>query len=161
MIFNLGVVIELGVMFAAGALVRVLGLKRALVLGLACSALRFALMALLPSPFWAVATQAFHGIMVVTLHVLPPAYLDGLAGDAYRTSMQGLYTVVVVGLTRLIGNQVGGRVADISLLWLFGASAVALAIAAVVLLVGFRAPSPDEETSADGPAPAGKPAAAA
>jgi PPP family 3-phenylpropionic acid transporter len=138
MIFILGVLIELGVMFAVGALVRALGFKGALVLGLACSALRFAIMALWPSPFWAVATQGLHGIMVITLHVLPPMYLDGLARDAYRTSMQGLYTMVVVGLTRLVGNQVGGRLADISLLWLFGASAGALAIGAVLLLVGFR-----------------------
>ncbi|HWN71277.1 MAG TPA: MFS transporter, partial [Haliangium sp.] len=129
------------VMLAVGALVRALGLKGTLVLGLACSALRFAIMALVPSPFWAVATQGFHGIMVITLHVLPPMYLDGLARDAYRTSIQGLYTVMVVGLTRLIGNQVGGRLADISLLWLFGASAVALAVAAVLLLVGFREPA--------------------
>jgi PPP family 3-phenylpropionic acid transporter len=126
------------VMFAVGALVRALGFKGALVLGLVCSALRFAIMALWPSPFWAVATQGLHGIMVITLHVLPPMYLDGLARDAYRTSMQGLYTMVVVGLTRLVGNQVGGRLADISLLWLFGASAGALAIGAVLLLVGFR-----------------------
>lgn len=139
-IFNLGVVIELGVMFAVGALIRRLGIKGALVVGLACSALRFAILALVPSPFWAVATQVFHGVMVITLHVMPPMYLDGLARDAYRTSMQGLYTMVVVGLTRLIGNQVAGRVADISLLWLFGASAVALVIAAALLLIGFREP---------------------
>jgi PPP family 3-phenylpropionic acid transporter len=159
MIFIVGVVIELGVMFAVGALVRALGLKGALVLGLACSALRFAIMALVPSPFWAVATQGLHGIMVITLHVLPPMYLDGLARDAYRTSMQGLYTMVVVGLSRLIGNQVAGRVADISLLWLFGASAVALAIAAVLLLVGFREPAP-QNPKAPEPAPEPAPGAA-
>jgi PPP family 3-phenylpropionic acid transporter len=153
-IFNLGVVIELGVMFAVGALIRALGLKGALVLGLACSALRFAILALVPSPFWAVATQVFHGVMVITLHVMPPMYLDGLARDAYRTSMQGLYTVVVVGLTRLVGTQVAGRVADISLPWLFGAGAVALAIAAVLLLIGFREPQdPKTPGLAPGPAP--------
>jgi MFS transporter, PPP family, 3-phenylpropionic acid transporter len=141
-IFIAGVLIELGMMFAVGALVRALGLKGALVLGLSCSALRFAIMALAPSPFWAVATQGFHGVMVITLHVLPPMYLDGLARDAYRTSMQGLYTMAVVGLTRLVGNQLGGRLADISLLWLFGAGAAALAIAAVLMLVGFREPAP-------------------
>ena len=146
-IFILGVVIELGVMFAVGALVRALGLKGALVLGLLCAALRFAIMALVPTPFWAVATQGFHGIMVVALHVLPPMYLDGLARDAYRTSMQGLYTMMVVGLTRLVGNQIAGRVADFSLLWLFGASAVVLLIAAALLLIGFREPEREPEPS--------------
>lgn len=148
-IFILGVVLELGVMFAVGALVRALGMKGALVLGLLCSALRFAIMALAPSPFWAVATQGFHGIMVITLHVLPPMYLDGLARDAYRTSMQGLYTMVVVGLTRLVGNQVGGRLAEVSLLWLFGASAAALAIAAVLLVVGFREQASGQDSGQD------------
>jgi PPP family 3-phenylpropionic acid transporter len=163
LIFILGVVLELGVMFAVGALVRALGIKGALVLGLACSALRFAIMALLPSPFWAVATQAFHGVMVITMHVLPPMYLDGLARDAYRASMQGLYTMVVIGVARLVGNQVAGRVADISLLWLFGATAVVLAIAAVLVLLAFRepaaaAPVAGAEPNARGAGNAGTPA---
>lgn len=142
LIFILGVVPELGVMFAVGALVRALGIRGALVLGLACSALRFVIMALLPTPFWAVATQALHGPMVITMHVLPPMYLDGLARDAYRTSMQGLYTMAVIGVARLVGNQMAGRVADISLLWLFGVTAGVLALAAVLVLLAFREPAP-------------------
>jgi PPP family 3-phenylpropionic acid transporter len=142
LIVILGVVIELGVMMAVGALVRTLGLKGALLLGVGATVVRFAILALLPSPFWAVATQVLHGLTVVALHVLPAMYLDSLAEDAYRTSIQGLYTMVVIGLTRLVGSQLAGRLAEVSLLWLFGAAAIALLCAALLLLVGFREGGP-------------------
>jgi PPP family 3-phenylpropionic acid transporter len=142
LIVILGVVVELGVMMAVGALVRTLGMKGALLLGLGATAVRFAILALLPTPFWAVATQVLHGLTVVALHVLPAMYLDSLAEDAYRTSIQGLYTMVVIGLTRLVGSQLAGRLAEVSLLWVFGAAAIALLCAALLLLVGFRDPRP-------------------
>lgn len=138
LIVILGVIVELGVMMAVGALVRTLGMKGALILGVVATAVRFAILALLPSPFWAVATQALHGLTVVSLHVLPTMYLDTLAEDAYRTSIQGLYTMVVIGLTRLVGSQLAGRLAELSLLWVFAAAASALLCAALLLLVGFR-----------------------
>jgi PPP family 3-phenylpropionic acid transporter len=159
LIVILGVVVELGVMMAVGALVRTLGMRGALVLGLGATAVRFAILALVPSPFWAVTTQALHGLTVIALHVLPAMYLDSLAEDAYRTSIQGLYTMLVIGVTRLVGSQLAGRLAEFSLLWLFGAAALAVLAAALLLLIGFRegAPARGQSNDRDGD-PDGAPA---
>jgi PPP family 3-phenylpropionic acid transporter len=152
LIVILGVVVELGVMMAVGALVRTLGMRGALVLGVGATVVRFAVLALAPSPFWAVATQALHGLTVIALHILPVMYLDSRAEDAYRTSIQGLYTMLVIGLSRLVGSQLAGRVAEVSLLWLFGAAALALLCAMILLLIGFRDRA-SEPGPGSGPAP--------
>lgn len=133
-----GVVLEIGVMLAVGPLLRRIGLTGTLVLGLGCAAARLALLALWPHPVVAVAVQGFHGMSVIALNVLPLIYLDSLAKDAYRSSMQGLYAMVVIGVARIAGSHLGGRLAEVSLLDVFGAGAIATAGATLMLLLWFR-----------------------
>ncbi|MEM6856135.1 MAG: hypothetical protein AAF593_17155, partial [Planctomycetota bacterium] len=46
-------------------------------------------------------------------------YLDGRAEPAYRHSIQGLYAVAVYGTGRIVGNLLGGWVAESSLTAVF------------------------------------------
>lgn len=131
-----GVVLELAVMLGVGKMTRGLGLKWLLVLGLGCMALRFALLGLAPSPFMAVATQVLHGITVIAMYVIPPIYLNTLAGDHFRSSVQGLYLMAVFGPARILGPILAGILGDVSLLTMFNVSA-ATTLAGTVLLAGW------------------------
>ncbi|ACY18896.1 MFS transporter [Haliangium ochraceum] len=154
----LGVIIELGVMAAVGAMVRAWGMRWTMVIGLACMVVRMIILAAWPTPFWAVATQIFHGMMVIAVHVLPPMYLDSLAHDSYRSSIQGLYTMLVIGLTRIVGSLVGGRIAEASLLDVFTVSAVVTAAAMLLFIVLFRdQPSENDATAAQSSPPRPRP----
>jgi hypothetical protein len=67
-------------------------------------------MALFPCPAVAIAVQVMHGLEVLALFVAPPVFINRLAGDEFRNSMQGVYTMSVSGLSRVIGGATAGLV---------------------------------------------------
>eukprot|EP00752_Nemacystus_decipiens_P013755 g12208.t1 len=136
----LGVVLELGVMTTVGLMTARFGLKRLIVFGLGVMALRFALLGALPNQHVAVWTQVLHGITVVAIYVVPPIYLNALAGDHFRSSIQGLYAMTVFGPSRIIGNILGGELADQSLPTMFIVFACSTLLAVIGLAVFMRLP---------------------
>lgn len=130
----IGVVIEIGCMLAFGWVLRKMGLRGLMAWGMAAIVVRMSLLWLFPNIWIAVGTQIFHGLMVLVLYVTPPIYLNRRAEPAYRNSIQGLYAMLVFGTGRLIGNGVGGYVAEVSvpLVFAFGAGLCALGAALVV-----------------------------
>lgn len=112
LISNLGVTVEIGFMLGFGWMLRGLGLKRLMLIGAVCMAVRFTLLGLFPNVGIAVGTQAFHGIMVIIIHVAPPIYLNHRATDRYRNSIQGLYAMLVFGTGRIFGNLIAGEIAQ-------------------------------------------------
>ncbi|MEX2213268.1 MAG: MFS transporter [Phycisphaeraceae bacterium] len=134
LIISIGVTIEIGFILAFGWMLRRWGLKAILIAGMFASAVRLALLGAFPTPFVAIGTQVFHGIWVVMLHVAPPGFINDHAGSRYRNSMQGLFVMLVYGTSRLIGNAVGGHIAEVSLRAVFFTGA-GLCMAAVVLMV--------------------------
>jgi MFS family permease len=109
-----------------------------MILGVACIAVRLFLLAFVPSDVVAIGTQAFHGMTVLVLHVAPPIYLNTRAGDAYRSSIQGLYAMTVAGAGRIIGSVLAGRVAEHSLTIMFAGCAGLCVIAAGLLYFAFH-----------------------
>ncbi len=148
----LGVVLELGVMACVGLMLANLGLKRLLVLALLVMAARFALLGVFPNQAVAVWTQVLHGITVVGIYVIPPIYLNALAGDHFRSSIQGLYAMTVFGPSRIAGNILGGELADVSLPMMFNLSAITTLLAAVAIAVFMRMPNELNENAEDVPA---------
>lgn len=147
----LGVVLELGVMTSVGLLTAKFGLKRVLVGGLLVMVIRFILLGLWIEQHVAVWTQVFHGITVVAIYVLPPVYLNALAGDHFRSSIQGLYAMAVFGPSRIVGNILGGELAEISLELLFNVIAATTLLAAIGLAVAMRLPKHAVEKVEDEP----------
>ena len=148
----LGVILELGVMACVGLMLTKFGLKRLLVLALVIMAARFALLGVFPNQPVAVWTQVLHGITVVGIYVIPPIYLNALAGDHFRSSIQGLYAMTVFGPSRIAGNILGGELADVSLPMMFNLSAVTTLLAAVAIAVLMRVPKQLDENAEDVPA---------
>jgi PPP family 3-phenylpropionic acid transporter len=138
LIANIGVVVEIGFMLGFGWLTARLTLRGLMIVGVGCIALRFVLLALVPTPAIAIGTQALHGMMVLVLHVAPPIYLNGRARDAYRNSIQGLYAMLVSGAARIIGSAVAGIIAERSIAMAFAGAAGLSVIATGLFWFAFR-----------------------
>jgi PPP family 3-phenylpropionic acid transporter len=136
---NFGVVAEVVTIVLYARLLAAAGskglLKRLMVLGVACTALRMALLAAAPNAAIAVGTQVFHGVLVLAMLVAPPQFLDRHAEDWYRNSMQGVYAMLVPGVGRIVGTLAAGPIARWSLQGVFACSA--LLCLAATLLVAF------------------------
>lgn len=137
LIVNIGVAVEVVFMLAFGRLLASLGLRRLVLLGTACMTVRMAMLALWPSVPVAIASQLFHGIMVITVHVAGAVYLNSLAEDRYRNSIQGLYAMAVFGVGRLVGNLLAGWCAAWGLPAVFLLAGGLTAAAAVIFAVAF------------------------
>jgi PPP family 3-phenylpropionic acid transporter len=144
LITNLGVIVEIAFILCAGWIMRHIGLRGVLIIGILSQVARMVLLALWPGVAMAVASQVFHGPMVLALYVLAPMYLDHRAAPGYRNSMQGLYALAVFGIARMVGTAGGGHVSDhfgkdtlAGLQAAFWLSA-ALGGAAVILAITFR-----------------------
>ncbi|HZN66955.1 MAG TPA: MFS transporter [Tepidisphaeraceae bacterium] len=132
---NLAVFIEIFFVYGCGALVRVLGVRKLLLLATIATATRFALLAASEHVAVAFATQAFHGIFLVAVGVLPQMILDENAGDRFRHSMQGVF-VMVTGSGRVVASAVSGPIAAWSISGLYGCAA-ALCVAAGLILFAY------------------------
>ena len=110
LIINLGVALEIGFTVAMPWLQQRIRLKGVLVAGLACMAGRLILLTFFPTPAIAVAVQVFHGLEVLALYIGPVMFLDRLARDEFRNSIQGVFTMVIGGVSRVIGGLLAGAV---------------------------------------------------
>lgn len=137
LIAQIGVVIEIFFMLSFGRLTRRLGFKGVMILGVSGIAARMVLLAAWPTALIAVGTQVFHGIQVLGMQVVPPVFLNRFAEEKFRHSMQGLYTILIVGIARLVGGQLSGIVAERNLLWAFWGAAALSALAGVLILFAF------------------------
>ncbi len=146
LVINIGVAVEVFFTLWMPRLQATLRLKGIMVVGLICMALRMVLLAMFPSVWMAVITQLVHGMEVLALFVAPVMFLDRLAGDRYRNSIQGVFTMTVGGVSRILGAILSGFVAStFGLGWLLAyAAGLALIALAVIIFKFRRIPAPGE-----------------
>lgn len=137
LIANVGTAGEIVYMYAFVWLARVMTVRRLMYVGALAATVRYLLLAGSASTSVAVATQALHGLMILAMGVVPPIFLNARATDAYRNSMQGLYTMVVIGGAKVIGSQVFGRIAEHGLGVAFYVAAGLCGVATVLLYFAF------------------------
>jgi MFS transporter, PPP family, 3-phenylpropionic acid transporter len=119
-----GVVVEIPFMLGFGRLLRWLGPRRLMLWSVAAMVLRMGVLAVWIHPVVAIASQGFHGLQVLAIHVLPAVYLNDHAEDHYRSSMQGLFRMGVLGVGRVAGSLLGGWIAAVDVRWVFAAAGV-------------------------------------
>ena len=95
-------------MLGFGPLRRRFRLKGVLVLGIAAMVTRLTLLSQAPGLWAALAVQSLHGLEALALYVVPMIYIDRLAGDRFRSSIQGAYTMTVIACSRPLGALVAG-----------------------------------------------------
>ena len=110
LIFNVGVLLEIGYSIAMPWMQRRFGLKKIISAGLALMTMRMLLLAFFPNPMIAVATQIFHGLEVLALFVAPQIFINRLAGDEFRNSIQGAFTMTAGGLSRVLSGVTAGLI---------------------------------------------------
>ena len=111
MIMNIGVVIEITFMLGFGRILRFFGPRGLMLLGSGVMALRLTLLAAFAHPAVAIGIQIFHGMMVLVMQIGPVVLIDRMAQDRFRHSMQGLFTMAVLGAGRIAGNLLMGPIA--------------------------------------------------
>lgn len=144
LIANVGVVLEIGFMLAFERLRSRIGLRGLIIAGVGAALARLALLAFLPGAFAAVALQVGHGITIIGLLVAPVMYLNTLAGDSYRNSVQGLYVMLVAGVFAVLGNFLSGQLAEAGLLTLYRTAFVVCACGGILIATSFLWPKRPE-----------------
>ena len=109
-----------------------------MLLGCALMATRMLLLAAFPNPAVAIGIQLFHGMMVLLLQVGPVVIIDKLAEDRFRHSIQGLYSMLVIGGGRIVGNLIVGPIAGNGYQAAYWWATGLVLVAGLMLLVGYR-----------------------
>jgi MFS family permease len=149
-IMSLGQVSEILTMLVLGLVLKKLGWKLTMLIGILGHAGRFAVYAFFAASPWAIVTvQIFHGICYAFFFATVYIFVDTYFPKDVRSSAQGLFNVMILGLGVLAANTLGpwllqsvftaGGVTDFRSMFLLPCL-TALA-AAVLLAVAFRPPA--------------------
>jgi len=141
LISSAGVIPEIGYILAFGWVLRKLGIRWLLILGMTAVVVRMGLLWMVPTVTVAVGTQLLHGLIVLVIFILPPVYLNHRAEPAYRNSIQGLYTVLVFGSGGIVGSILSGQISQAyggDVLKPFAVTAVIAAVATLLVLLFFK-----------------------
>jgi len=137
LIINLGALGEVFYTLAFPWFRRVLGEKGILLAGLGLMTLRMTLLSWFPSVPMAILVQLGHGLEILALFVLVPMLLNRLAGDHFRNSMQGAFSMFMGG-SRLLGTLIAGHAIERDILHALGVAACLGALAWTIVALGYR-----------------------
>jgi len=144
LVLSLGVAIEIAYIFGLGPLRRWLGIRGLLVVGLGAMSLRLIILAVFPTVTTALAIQLLHGIEILAVFLVPITYLNSVASDGFRNSIQGVFTVLVVVPTRFIGPLLAGWIREIADTATVLYTAAGLSGIGMLILFFFFKPTPTE-----------------
>jgi hypothetical protein len=146
-VMSIGQVAEIGTMALLGIVLKSLGWRTTMTLGVLGHAVRFAVFAFAPSPELVVAVNLLHGVCYAFFFATVYIFVDEFFPKDARASAQGLFNFLILGLGPFVANFVwtglGERFRtadgyDFHRLFLYP-SGVALA-AALLLFACFRPP---------------------
>ena len=150
-VMSIGQVAEIVTMAVLGATLARLGWRATMVIGILGHAARFAVYAWFPeSAGMIIAVQVLHGICYAFFFATVYIFVDAHAPTDIRTSAQGLFNLQILGIGTLVANSIcpwllqrvytTGGVTDFS--GLFMVPLAAASVAAIVLAVAFKPPTP-------------------
>lgn len=145
---SVGQIAEILTMAVLGYVLKSLGWRYTMVIGVLGHAVRFAVFALFPDPYVAVAVNIVHGICYAFFFATLYIFVDEYFPKDARTSAQGLFNFLILGMGPITSRYVWGAVqtaftnADgvVEYSRLFFVPSGAAAIAAIMLLLFFHPP---------------------
>jgi nucleoside transporter len=150
-VMSIGQIAEIATMAFLGYCLKRLGWRTTMVIGILGHAARFAVFAFYPNPTAAIAVNILHGICYAFFFATVYIFVDEFFPKDARSSAQGLFNFLILGLGPFVGNFAGGQleaafttgtgkaaVTDFKKLFLIPAG-VAL-FAALLLFLFFRPP---------------------
>jgi nucleoside transporter len=106
---SVGQFAEIGTMAVLGVFLKKLGWRWTMTIGIMGHAVRFAVFALLPDPGIAVAVNVLHGICYAFFFATVYIFVDEFFPKDARSSAQGLFNLLILGIGPLVGNYFGPR----------------------------------------------------
>jgi MFS family permease len=107
-VMSLGQVSELLTMLVLGMVLKKLGWRATMLIGILGHAARFAVYAFFPSHPWMIVTiQVLHGICYAFFFATVYIFVDTYFPKDVRSSAQGLFNVMILGLGVLVANTLG------------------------------------------------------
>ncbi len=146
-VMSIGQIAEIGTMAVLGTVLKRLGWRYTMVLGILGHVVRFGIFALVPNPTIAVLINVLHGICYAFFFATVYIFVDEFFPKDARTSAQGLFNFLILGVGPFVANFVwpvlGDRlkvdgVYQFNQIFLYP-SGVAL-VAAVLLFLFFHPP---------------------
>jgi MFS family permease len=158
-IMSIGQVAEILTMFILGATLVKLGWKTTMVIGILGHAARFAVYAFFPqSASFIITVQVLHGVCYAFFFATVYIFVDAYFPKDVRSSAQGLFNVMVLGLGALVANSIcpfllQNKFTDdgvVDFKGLFLVPCVVGLAAAVVLAIAFHPPKNVAATAGEG-----------
>jgi nucleoside transporter len=145
-VMSIGQIAEIGTMAILGYVLKTLGWRTTMVIGILGHAARFAAFAFLPYPEVAIAANLLHGICYAFFFATVYIFVDEYFPKDARSSAQGLFNVLILGVGPFVGTWVSVRLGAIYALGadnfdfkgIFLVPCVTAIFAAALLLVLFR-----------------------
>jgi nucleoside transporter len=159
-VMGIGQIAEIGTLAFLGYVLKSLGWRTTMVIGVLGHAVRFTVFALYPEAWAAISVNILHGICYAFFFATVYIFVDEFFPKDARASAQGLFNLLIIGLGPIVGNFVGGqleeaftdsqKVVDYHKLFLVPAG-MGL-VAALILLLFFHPPKKADAAGKEMPA---------
>ena len=110
-VMSIGQIAEIGTMAALGGVLKKLGWRTTMVLGILGHAVRFSVFALMPDPVSAVLVILLHGVCYAFFFATVYIFVDEFFPKDARSSAQGLFNFLILGFGPFVANEVWPRLA--------------------------------------------------
>jgi MFS family permease len=158
---SVGQFAEIGTLAVLGFFLKKLGWKWTMTIGILGHAVRFAVFAFFPDPVPAITVNILHGICYAFFFATVYIFVDEFFPKDVRSSAQGLFNLLILGIGPLVGNFIGPRMGklfttstgevDFSRMFLIPAGTAL--VGAILLAVLFHPPEKGTPEDAKGGAP--------
>lgn len=106
-IMSIGQVAEIGTMAILGYVLKSLGWRTTMIIGILGHAVRFAVFAFAPVAWVAITANLLHGVCYAFFFATVYIFVDEFFPKDIRSSAQGLFNALILGLGPIAGNTLG------------------------------------------------------
>jgi len=147
-VMKIGQLAEILTMLVLGYVLKSLGWRTTMIVGVLGHAARFTVFAFYPEPWAAVAVNVVHGICYAFFFATVYIFVDEFFPKDVRSSAQGLFNVLILGVGPFVANLICGQLGAIYKVGdtlnysaIFQYSMGAAAVGAIILALFFHPPS--------------------
>jgi MFS family permease len=157
-VMKIGQIMEIVTMIFLGYVLKRLGWRWTMILGVLGHAARFAVFAFFPEMVPAILINVLHGICYAFFFATVYIFVDDIFPKDARSSAQGLFNVMILGIGPVVANYVCGRLQqtytvdgklDFHAVFLYSMGAAL--VAALILLLFFHPPAKAAEKIPESP----------
>ncbi|MCX7048819.1 MAG: MFS transporter [Candidatus Sumerlaeota bacterium] len=111
-IWILGPLSEIPMIFFSSAIIRRIGARNMLALGVAGTVVRLTGLAIAPNLWWVLPLQALHALTFGAFHTSSIHFLNRLAPPDMKQSATTLFSALALGCAAIAGNAIGGTLIE-------------------------------------------------